>query len=110
MEEQRLRKIEDSILLIGKEIEAINKTLIELNSYLATVGQIRTDYSVLQMQTDELHERYAVLAHNYEGLQKKVTELSVNSDFVTKVRGLLWKIGAATILAILGAGGYIVGG
>jgi hypothetical protein len=110
MDEQRLRKLEDSILLIGKEMEAINKNLIELNSSLAVVGQMRSDYGVLQMQTDNLHERYAVLEHNYNGLQEKINGLIINDEFVTKVRGLLWKIGAATILAILGAGGYIVGG
>lgn len=110
MDEQRLRMLEDSILLIQKDVEAVNKNLIELNSTLAAVGQIRTDYSIVKMQTEELHEKIAVLMHNYEGLQRKVTELSINSEFVTKLRGLLWKIGTGAVLAILGTGGYFLGG
>ena len=110
MNEERLRSLEDSMLLIRKDIEAVNKNLTDLNASLAIVSKIKTEYTALKIKTDSLAERLNILSENLNWLQNAIADINVNNEFVTKVRGMLWKIATAAILLLLGAGSYIIKG
>lgn len=110
MNEERLRSLEDSMLLIRKDIEAVNRNLTDLNASLAIVSNIKTDYTALKIKTDSLAERLNFINENLNWIQNAITDINVNNEFVTKVRGMLWKIATAAILLLLGAGSYIIGG